>query len=278
MKDATIWQHIEELRWTLVRSIVVLCVLTIVAFAFKDFVFNSIVLAPCFKDFISYRLINKLISVFSPDFAMMPVDISLININLAAQLFIHLSMSFYIALIVAIPYLVTEIWLYVSPALYSSERKPAVTGVISFALLFFLGVFVAYYVIFPVTLSFLSTYQVSEAVPNQISLNSYISTFLSLILMIGVVFEMPIVAYFFAKIGVLKAAFLRKHRKIAIVAILTLAAIITPTTDIFTMLLVAVPLQLLYEFSVLVVRRVERRKAKTDNMGETDKADKADKA
>ncbi|MDR2085365.1 MAG: twin-arginine translocase subunit TatC [Bacteroidales bacterium] len=264
MKELSIWQHIEDLRWTIVRSVIVVLVFTIVAFIFKDFVFNSIILAPCSNDFVSYKIINKILHAFSPQINIMAENISLININLAAQLFIHLSISFYLGLIAAVPYIIIEIWLYVSPALYSNERKPAVTGIIFFVLLFFLGIFIAFYIIFPITLSFLSSYQVSESVPNQISLNSYISTFLSLIFMIGLVFEMPVVAYFFAKIGVLKSAFLKKYRKVAIVIILILAAIITPTTDIFTMLLVAVPLQLLFECSVLVVKKVEKGKERKE--------------
>ena len=185
-------------------------------------------------------------------------EITIININLAAQLFIHLSISFYIGLIIGFPYLMIEFWLFASPALYPKERKPAIKGIVSFALLFFIGICIAYYVIFPLTLNFLGTYQVSQSVANQISLNSYISTFLTLIFMLGLVFEMPIVAYFFAKIGVLKSSFLSKYRKVSIVVILILAAFITPSTDVFTMLLVAVPLQLLYEISRLVVKRVEK--------------------
>ncbi|MDL2228436.1 twin-arginine translocase subunit TatC [Odoribacter sp. OttesenSCG-928-L07] len=262
MKEATIWQHLEDLRWTLARSIIVVLILTVVAFIFKDFVFNSIVLAPCNNSFISYKIINNILHTFSPEVNIMTDNVKLININLSAQLFIHLSISFYLGLIVAVPYIITEIWLYVSPALYFKEKKPAAKGIISFVFLFFLGVFIAYYIIFPITLSFLSTYQVSESVPNQISLNSYISTFLSLIFMIGLVFEMPVVAYFFSKIGILKSALLKKYRKVAIVIILILAAIITPTTDIFTMILVALPLQLLYECSILVVKKVEKGREK----------------
>jgi sec-independent protein translocase protein TatC len=156
--------------------------------------------------------------------------------------------------------LLIEFWLFASPALYSNERKPAVKGIISFVFLFFTGVIAAYYVIFPLTLNFLGTYQVSQSVVNQISLNSYIDTFLTLIFMLGLVFEMPIVAYFFAKIGILTSSFLSKYRNFSIVIILVAAAFITPSTDAFTMILVAIPLQMLYELSRLVVKNVEKRK------------------
>lgn len=261
MKETTFWNHLEELRWAIIRSLGVIAVLTIVIFCFKDFVFNSIILAPCKESFVTYRLLCKLADFFhSPGLCPEIGSLNLININLAAQLFVHLSVSFSISLTLAVPYVITEVWLYVAPALYTNEKKPALKGIIAFVVLFFLGILLAYYVIFPLTLNFLGSYQVSEVVPNQISLNSYISSFLSLLFMIGIAFELPVVAYFFASIGILKHSFLKKYRKISIVIVLTLAAMITPSTDIFTMMLVAVPLQLLYELSIITVKNVEKRK------------------
>lgn len=258
-KETTFWSHVEALRWVLLRCVIVVFAITTVAFLFKDFVFDRIILAPSNNNFVTYSMLCKLADFFSiPSFCPDIQNISIININLAAQLFIHLSISFYIGLIVCFPYLMIEFWLFVSPALYSKERKPAVKGTISFVFLFFIGILIAYYVVFPLTLNFLGTYQVSKSVENQISLNSYISTFLTLIFMMGLVFEMPIVAYFFAKIGILTSDFLSKYRKFSIVIILIVSAFITPSTDVFTMLLVAIPLQLLYELSRFVVRRVEK--------------------
>jgi sec-independent protein translocase protein TatC len=187
-------------------------------------------------------------------------NLTIININLASQLFVHLSISFYIALIVAIPYLVLELWFFVHSALYKNEKKIAIKSIIAFVGLFFIGILIAYYIIFPLTVNFLGTYQIDSDIANQISLNSYISTFLTLLLMLGLVFEMPIVAYFFAKIGVLTANFFKKYRKIAFVLVLVLAAFITPSTDVFTMMLVAIPLYSLFEISRLVVKRVEKKK------------------
>jgi len=257
------WSHLEALRWVLLRCVLVVFSIAIAAFCFKDFVFDYIILAPCQNSFVTYSVLCYLGELFSmPSLCPEIQSITIININLAAQLFTHLSISFYIGLIICFPYLMIEFWLFASPALYPKERKPAVKGVISFIFLFFIGVLTAYYVIFPLTLNFLGTYQVSQSVENQISLNSYISTFLTLIFMLGLVFEMPILAYFFAKIGVLTSEFLSKHRKISIVIILIAAAFITPSTDIFTMLLVAFPLQFLYELSRLVVKRVEKSNKK----------------
>jgi sec-independent protein translocase protein TatC len=260
-QDNTFWGHIEVLRWMIIRcAAVVLCV-AIAAFIFKDFVFNQVILAPCSDAFVTYHTLYRLATAIGlPSLCPQMQEIEMININLAAQLFTHISISLYIGLIVAFPYLMVELWLFASPALYQKERKPAIKGILSFVFLFFIGILVAYYVIFPLTLNFLGTYQVSERVVNQISLNSYISTFLTLIFVLGLVFEMPIVAYFFASIGLLTTAFFVKYRKFAIVLVLVAAALITPSSDVFTMLLVALPVQLLYELSRIVVKRVERKK------------------
>lgn len=259
-QDNTFWGHIEVLRWMIVRIAIVVFGIAIVAFVFKDFVFDQIILAPCDGNFVTYRWLCRMAEdVGLPSLCPQMQEIEMININLAAQLFTHISISFYIGLIVAFPYLMIELWLFASPALYKQERKPAVKGILSFVFLFFIGILVAYFVIFPLTLNFLGTYQVSDRVVNQVSLNSYISTFLTLVFMLGLVFEMPIVAYFFASIKVLSSAFLAKYRKFAIIIVLLAAALITPSTDVFTMFLVALPLQLLYELSRFVVMRVERK-------------------
>lgn len=235
----------------LIRCVAVVFGIAVAAFCYKDFVFEQLILAPCNADFITYRLLGKIGLVANVG------QIELININLASQLMTHLSISFYLGLVVAFPYLIMELWLFVKPALYASERKPAVAAIMAFFFQFFLGVALAYFLIFPLTFNFLGTYQVSMRVENQISLNSYISTFIGLLFMLGLVFEMPIVAYFFARIGVLKASFLRRYRKVAVVLVLVAAAFITPSTDIFTMCLVALPLWMLYEFSILVARRAD---------------------
>lgn len=238
-------------RWLLIRCIVLVFSIAVAAFCYKDFVFEQLILAPCNSDFITYRLFSKIGLVTNVQ------QIDLININLASQLMTHLSISFYLALVVAFPYLIVELWLFVKPALYSNERKPAVVAILAFFFQFFLGMALAYYLIFPLTFNFLGTYQVSARVVNQISLSSYIGTFLGLMFMMGLVFEMPIVAYFFARIGVLKSSLLRRGRKVAVVLILVAAAFITPSTDVFTMCIVALPLWMLYEFSIVVTRRTE---------------------
>lgn len=249
----TFWGHVEVLRWVLVRCIGVVLALAILAFVNKEFVFEELILAPCDSDFATYRLLRTL------GFAVDVGKVEMININLASQLMTHLSISFYLAVVVAFPYLIVELWLFVKPALYGDERKPAVVAILAFFFQFFMGIALAYFLIFPLTFNFLGTYQVSQRVANQISLNSYISTFIGLLFMMGLVFEMPIVAYFFARIGVLRSDFLKRWRKVAVVLVLVASAFITPSTDVFTMLLVALPLWLLYEFSILVCVKAERK-------------------
>ena len=249
----TFWGHLEVFRWLLIRCIVVVFGLAVAAFCYKDFVFGQLIFAPCNADFITYKLLSQI------GLTVQVGHIELININLASQLMTHLSISFYLAWVLAFPYLTVELWLFVKPALYANERKPAVAAVLAFFFQFFLGLSLAYFLIFPLTFNFLGTYQVSQRVANQISLSSYTSTFLSLLFMMGLVFEMPIVAYFFARIGVLKSSFLRRGRKVAMILILVAAAFITPSTDIFTMCVVALPLWLLYEFSIVVARKSEPR-------------------
>ncbi|MBO7489902.1 MAG: twin-arginine translocase subunit TatC [Bacteroidales bacterium] len=254
------WGHLEVLRWLLIRCAIVVLALAVVLFCFKDIVFGGIILAPCDGDFVTYRAMCRLGELLGmpglcPDLG----EIEMININLSSQLMTHLSVSIYLAAVIAMPYLITEAWLFVKPALYNKERRVARVAVVAFFFQFFVGLALAYFLIFPLTYNFLGNYQVSERIVNQISLSSYISTFVGLLLTMGLVFEMPIVAYFFARIGVLKASFLSKYRKVAIVLTLVLAAFITPSTDVFTMCLVAMPLYLLYEFSRWVVKRVEKR-------------------
>ncbi len=260
--ENTFWGHVEVLRWLIIRCLLVIVLVAGLAFAFKEFVFDEIVLSPLSQDFVTYRVLCRLAEQLSlPGLCPNIQNIELININLAAQLFTHLGIAFVCGLVIAFPYLVLELWFFAKPALLSNEKMAAVKGAVSFVILFFTGVAVAYFVIFPLTLNFLGNYQVSATVANQISLNSYITTFLTLVFLLGIVFEMPIVAYFFASIGILTSSFLKQYKKVAFVLILVLAALITPSTDVFTMMLVVVPLWFLYELSRWVVVRVERKRA-----------------
>ena len=247
-QDGTFWEHLDVLRWALIRSIVVLSVLAVVIFSFKEFLFDGIIFAPSREDFILFKLFH--------DMEIKPVTI--INTKLSAQLFIHLSTSFYFALIVGLPYILGEVWFFLKPALYENEKKMTFKALFFMSLLFYTGVLVSYFLIFPLSVNFLASYQVAAQVDNLVDLDSYIDTLISLTLSLGAVFELPVLAYFLSKIGILSYSFMKNHRKHAFVFVLFLAAIITPGTDIFTMLLTALPLQFVYELSVWIVKRNEK--------------------
>ncbi len=253
----TFWEHLDELRKVLFRSAIVIVALMAGIFMAKDFVFDKVVFAPINSDFALYKLIDKVLVMMGmptlPEFKL-----SLINIDLSAQFFIHISTTFYFALVLSVPFIVYQLWKFVSPALYDNEKRAA-KGAFAFAgVLFLLGVLVGYYLIFPLTLRFLGTYQVSMEVANQISLQSYISMFTWLILIMGVVFEMPSLAVILSRIGILTKSFLKKYRRHAFIVMLVLAAFITPSGDPFTLMAVGLPLYGLYELSILVCRDIDK--------------------
>lgn len=276
----TFWEHLDELRKVIFRSLAVILLFMVVIFCFKDFVFNDVVLSPIGSDFALYRWINAFFRALTLFFnnvlhinytfkSLEPFSLELINIDLAAQFFIHIKVSFYLALIVATPYVLFLLWGFVKPALYAKEKKAAKTAFGFASILFYTGVAVGYFLVFPLTLRFLGTYEVSVAVPNQISLTSYISMFVRLILIMGLVFEMPAVAAILSRLGVINKQMLKKYRKHAVVVLLILAAIITPSGDAFTMMVVAIPLYLLYEVSIMLCKdKVEEEEDDEDEKEE----------
>lgn len=245
-KEMTFWDHLEELRGVLIRSAVVLLVLFVVLFFFKRFIFDDIILAPTRGDFWLYRLLGI-------DFS-----IKLINIDVTAQFFIHMRVTFMAALIVCFPYLCFELWTFVAPALYQNEKK-ALSGAFAFgAGLFYIGAAIGYFLVMPLVMYFFNGYQVSEAVDNTFALGSYISIFTAMVLLMGILFEFPSVIMVLSKLGLVDKATLRKYRRHAIVAVVAVAAVLTPTGDPFTMLVVALPLYILYEFSILMCHDIDR--------------------
>ncbi|MDR2064472.1 MAG: twin-arginine translocase subunit TatC [Prevotellaceae bacterium] len=254
--EMTFWDHLEVLRNMLLRVAIVIAALMIAVFFAKDFIFGSVIFSPASSDFCLYHWLCSLGDVLGmPQFCPESFKIEIININLSAQFFTHMSTSFWLGLILTFPYFLYEIWKFICPALYKKEKRYIRIAFGFGGILFFMGVLLGYFVIFPLTLKFLGTYQVTETVVNQISLSSYISTFTSLILLMGVIFEIPMVALVLSKLGIIRRPFLRKYRKYAVICSLILSAIITPSGDAFTMLMVALPLVLLYEFSILVVKK-----------------------
>ena len=244
--EMTFWDHLEELRGSLFRMLAVFGVAVIGLFFFKGFLFDDVILAPSRPDFFLYRLLGT-------DFSL-----TLVNIEVAAQFMIHMKITFICALIVTFPYLVYEIWKFVSPALYEKEKK-MVKGAFLFAsILFYIGVAVGYTIVFPLMLNFFSGYQVSPDIPNSFSLTSYISMFTSMVMIFGIVFEFPTIALALSSLGLLTKDLLKSFRRHAICAVLIVAAVITPSGDPFSLLVVSVPLYMLYEFSILICRNKEQ--------------------
>ena len=238
----TFWDHLDELRSVIIRTVVVTVVAAAVAFCLKEQLFE-IVLAPRTSDFITYRLMG-----------VEPFSIHLMNTGLTEQFMIHLKTAMYAGVLVALPYIIYLLFRFVSPALYDNERKYATLLCTSGYLMFMLGTLLNYFLIFPLTVKFLGTYQVSPDVANMLTLQSYMDTMLMMNLVMGIVFELPVVSCILARMGLVNAQMMRSMRRHAVVAILVIAAIITPTTDAFTLFIVALPIWLLYELSILIVR------------------------
>ena len=252
-------EHLEELRWHIIRSVVAIVVLMIVAFVFKNIIFDKIILAPKEPAFLTNRLLCQLGQLVHIDaLCINTKPVNLISIKMAGQITTHITVALVAGLILAFPYILWEFWQFFKPALHPNERKHARGGVLAASLLFFAGVLFGYYVIVPLSVHFLGSYSVSEQVENQINLISYISTVSSVTLATGVIFELPILIFFLTKVGVVTPEFLRQYRKHAIILILVLAAIITPP-DIFSQVLVCFPLIGLYEISILISGRVLRK-------------------
>ncbi|OFY45106.1 MAG: twin arginine-targeting protein translocase TatC [Bacteroidetes bacterium GWF2_40_14] len=255
----TFWEHLDELRKVLFRSAIVIIVLMVVIFLNKNFVFDKIIFAPIDSDFILYKWFGALSVLLSyPAIAPEPFHLNLINIELSAQFFTHVNISMTLAFILSVPFILYQLWNFVKPGLYEKEKR-AINKAFGFAgILFFIGVLVGYFFVFPLTVRFLGTYQVSDWVVNQISLKSYISMFTWLILIMGIVFEMPALASILSRMGIINKSFLKKYRKHAFVFLIILAAVITPSGDAFTLFVVGAPLYLLYEFSIVVSRDIDK--------------------
>lgn len=260
-KAGSFWEHLDELRGTLGRIVLSVLLLGVVAFLFKDELF-TVILAPKNSDFITYQLLNNVGGMFSTNTPIESFSVKLINTQLAQQFVIHIKMAMYAAFLLVFPYVLYELFRFVSPALYTRERKYVFRVVCSGYVMFMLGAALSYFLIFPLTFRFLGTYQVSPEVENQIVLESYIGTMMMLMMMMGIVFEIPVLSWLFAKMGLISASFLRKYRRHAVVILLVIAAFITPTADIVTLILVGLPMYLLYEVSILVVAFTEKNRIK----------------
>lgn len=260
--NLTFWEHLDELRGILIRIICVTLAAAIGAFLSKDVLFAAI-LAPKEPDFFIYRLFKALGEHWHIP-SMIPADfhIRLVSTRLTSQFMAHMNLSVYTGVLVAAPYILYQLYHFISPALYRNERRYTAGVVFSSYILFMIGVLVNYFLLFPLTLRFLAGYVVSPEVQPLITLDSYISLLMTLSLAMGIVFEIPVLSWLLARTGILKSAMLTRSRRYAVVVILVIAAVITPTSDIFTLLMVSVPIYILYEISIIVVKRTEKKAEK----------------
>lgn len=254
--EMTFWGHLEVLRWSIMRVGIALVVCMIGCFVAMPHIFDSFILGPASSDFFLYKWLSGLHGTggIFPDFSR-DFSVDIININVASQFTTHISTSFWLALVIVFPYLIYEIWKFISPALFPDERKNVRLAFFFGTFMFYLGCAVGYGVVFPFTFRFLTEYQVSTEIVNQISLNSYMGNFLMMVFVMGLVFEIPLLAWVLSAIRVVNKSFLKKYRRHAVVVLLILAAVITPTGDPFTLMVVFLPLYLLYELSIKVVRK-----------------------
>lgn len=260
-KEMTFWEHLDELRGTLFRIIIAVVVCSIITFVFKGILFDHILLAPKDPDFITYRVFCELGTWLGiQSLCVDPSQFELININLAGQFMSHMNISLVAGLILSMPYILWELWRFVSPGLTDKERYSTRGAVGYISVLFLTGILFSYFIVVPLMVNFLGGYQVSESVKNQIALTSYTSSITMMTLLMGLLFELPIIVIFLTKAGILTPVFLKKYRKHTAIAILIIAGVITPSPDIFSQLVVAVPLYALYEGSLVAAKRIYRRK------------------
>lgn len=262
-KTMSFLDHLEELRWHIIRATIAVVILGLIAFIFKGFIFDVLIFGPKNADFPTYRLFCKVANAIGrpESFCFDELPFKVQSRKMADQFSAHIWTSITAGIVVGFPYIIYEFWKFISPGLHDSERNMARGFIIVASLLFFTGVLFGYYVITPLTINFLGAYTVSSHVVNEFDLNSYISVVRTAVLASGLIFELPIIIYFLTKIGLVTPEFLRKYRKISIVLVLILSAVITPP-DVASQIIVAIPILILYEISIYISAAVIRKKEK----------------
>lgn len=248
----TFGEHLDVLRKMLFRIVMLSFSIAFVVFIFKDTIFEYL-LAPCTSNFVTFDFVNKILTLIGDSGEIYSNQMELIATDLPSQLLAHMSMSLYIGILLSSPFIIYEMFKYISPALYENEKKYSYRIVVAAYSLFIIGLLVSYFVLFPISCRFLASYSVSEHVKTMVTLDSYISTFVSLTFLMGIVFQLPVLSFFLAKVGIIDASLMVEYRKHAFVLILLVAAIITPP-DVMTLIIVSLPLYILYELSIIVVR------------------------
>lgn len=258
-------EHLEELRWHIIRSVVLIAVFAVVAFIMKDFIFNEIIFKPKMPEFWSNRMMAKLGEYVGSDaLNINQQPLKLVSLKMADQFMLHFMVAIVLGLILAAPFIFFEIWRFIKPALYDKEKKHASGAVFFTSLLFMIGILFGYFIIVPLSIDFLTTYSVSPEVENQINMRSYIGTVTSITFASGFIFLLPIFSYFLSKVGILTPQFMKNYRRHAYVVMFLVAAIITPP-DVFSQIMVAIPLVFLYEISIFISKIVVKKREKRLN-------------
>lgn len=257
--------HLEELRWHLIRSVVAIVIVGCVAFVMKEFIFDTVIFGPKKMDFPTYRFFCKIATFFgiTSEFCGDALPFTIQSRKMAGQFSAHIWTSIWAGFIVAFPYVLWELWRFISPGLHQNERKHSRGFILVASALFFLGVLFGYYVVAPLSINFLGTYQVSKEVLNEIDIDSFIATVRASVIACGIMFELPIIIFFLTKVGLVTPEILKKYRKIALVVVLILSAVITPP-DVASQIVVAIPVLGLYQISIYISKLVIRHDAKKE--------------
>ncbi|MBC8112641.1 MAG: twin-arginine translocase subunit TatC [Verrucomicrobia bacterium] len=264
-KEMSFIDHLEELRWHIVRSVASILVFSLLSFIFMDFIFNTLILGPKKPDFWTYRMLCRLADyVHYKDLCVEKLDFILISRDLQTQFTTSITLAFVIGVVCAFPYTFWEIWRFVKPGLHYTEKRATNGATFFVSLLFALGILFGYYVVTPLVINFLANYKLDPSIANQIDVGSYMATIATLTLACGIMFQLPMVALVLSKAGVITPQFLKTYRRHAFVVILIVAALITPSPDVMSQIIVALPLVLLYEVSILVSANVWRKRRKEE--------------
>lgn len=264
-KEMSFLDHLEELRWHIIRSLIAIVVIAIGAFAMKDFVIGTVILGPSRTDFWTYQKLCELADLIgTPALCIDTLTFELVSRKLSSQFMTHVSVSFVVGLVLGFPYLFWEIWRFIKPGLRPQERKASRGATFSVSVLFMMGVLFGYYLIAPISVRFFSTYQVDPSLQNLFDLSSYINTVTLIVFGCGILFQLPVIVYFLTKAGIVSSALMKAYRKHSIIVILILGAIVTPP-DPFSQILIALPLMMLYQFSIVIAKRIEKREARQNN-------------
>jgi len=263
--EMSFFDHLEVLRWHIIRAVIAVTIFAILSFTFYDFVFNEIIMGPKNLDFWTYRMMCKVGDALNlAGFCVEKIPFNIINTELAGQFMLQINSCLLMAVALGFPYLLFEVWLFIKPALTDIERKSARGFVFYATILFIIGALFGYYIVVPLSVNFLANVSLSEEITNQITIDSYLSTIATLTLGCGIIFLLPILIFILSKIGIMTPEFMRASRRYAIVIILVIAAIITPTADVITLLTVSAPMFILYELSIMVSANVKRAKEQAE--------------